>query len=361
MADGRAVDWLFTLAGVLMLALLAKDAYSTVFVPRGPAGPVSARFYRGAWAAWSFAVRQLASEESRRVWLSRLGPLLVPLTLLLWSAQLIVGFALIFYPRAGTFITPDGVGGFPQWGTAFYYSAYSATTLGVGDIYPRGLTLRIVSTVEAAGGFALFSFAISYLISIYSALSNATSQAVEIWNMVGRQDGNDPVDVLIAATRDAETERDLVNLLSGIATRLAMVSQSGGQFPLVRYFHESDNGRALPLAIADLLELLTLCRAVIDPRRYPSLAAGIVSSTVWRVGRDYATQSAQRAGTAGDLEATERDRATAYRDARRRLQDAGVSLRDDDAAWAAYATLRAAWDHENRRHRESLGYPTTLH
>jgi hypothetical protein len=348
------------LVGVVLLLILARDVYATVFVPRGPAGAITGRFYSGAWACWSAVVRRLASGRSRRVWLSRLGPLLVPATLVLWGAELILGFALIYYPWANQFILPDRVGEFSAWGTAFYYSAYSATTLGVGDIFPRSMGLRIVSAVEAASGFALFSFAISYLVSIYSTLSNATAQAVEIWHLVGRDEGKDPVDALITVI-DRDGETDLVKWLVGVSSRLAMVTQSGGQYPLIRYFHEPEDGRAFPVAIADLLELLTLARSLLAPARFPSLSAGIITVTIWRLARQYVTEGARRVGgSTVSEESLQRERVSSYRQARRRLAAAGVPLREESESWECYSRLRAEWDAEDRRFRDALGYPLRL-
>ncbi len=172
------MSWLAAIAGVIVLLTLVWDVYSTVFVPHGPAGPVSRRLYASAWSGWRRVAGRLPP-ESRRHRLSLLGPLLVPLTVLTWFSMLVVGYALIYYPWAEAFlVSPPEVGKFPSWAKALYFSGYSATTLGVGDVVPRGVVLRFVSVLEAAHGFMLFSVAVTYLLSIYTVLNRATALAV---------------------------------------------------------------------------------------------------------------------------------------------------------------------------------------
>jgi hypothetical protein len=70
--------------------------------------------------------------------------------------------------------SPVGGGSGPV--AALYVSAYAATTLGVGDIYATTPVLRLLITLEAGLGFALFSIPITYVLSVYNALLRATAQ-----------------------------------------------------------------------------------------------------------------------------------------------------------------------------------------
>lgn len=86
----------------------------------------------GAWRVWSAIV--CAGGRRRRRLLALACPVLLPLTVAVWVAELVVGFALIYVPfdkdlaSTGRELTAN-------WVAALYVSAYFATTLGVGDVY----------------------------------------------------------------------------------------------------------------------------------------------------------------------------------------------------------------------------------
>jgi hypothetical protein len=144
-------------------------------------------------------------------------------------------------------------------------SAYALTTLGVGDVYASTTPLRLLITLEAAVGFALFSIAITYLLSVCSALLRATSLALTTTVFLGRQAGEDGVDLVCRSVRTG-SEADTLAWLGQPMSALSETSQAQRQYPLVAYFHIPDDDRALPLALSDLLLLLTVCRSLSTPR-----------------------------------------------------------------------------------------------
>ncbi len=351
------MTWLAPVGGVIVLLSLVWDVYSTVFVPHGPAGPVSRRLYASAWGGWRRVAGRLPP-ESRRHRLSLLGPLLVPLSILTWFSMLVVGYALIYYPWAGVFlVSPPELGKFPSWAKALYYSGYSATTLGVGDVVPRGVVLRFVSVLEAAHGFMLFSVAVTYLLSIYTALNRSTALALEISRFLGRDEGKEPADVLIAMARSG-AECEVRDWTARTSPSLASVVQWEQQYPLLHYFHIPDDDRALPVALADLLEIVTLCRSLLSPAHFPALSEGPVAASLERLARHHLADGAGDLGESPpDTGILERERRRRYLEARHRLEAAGVPVREERDAWPAYERLRAGWDAQNRVVRAHFGYP----
>lgn len=258
-----------TLIGAVLLALLVWDLHATVFVPRGPAGPLARRLYRLCWRVWHRVVGDRSPGARRR--LAWLGPLLIPLTVLLWAGLLLLGFMLLLLPYARNFEV-DGAVAFAPWFNALYISAYSVSTLGVGDVTPNGELARLIMVVAAASGFVLITVAVTYLLSVYGSLERMTALAFEIHRFVGRGEAGTPPDVLVTvATTDSADE--LSGWLSSTATSLSQVVQSDDEFPLLHFFHMPDE-RALPLALSDLLEVVTLCRTVLCPQTFPALAGG---------------------------------------------------------------------------------------
>jgi len=348
------VSWFSVLVGVALLVLLVWDVHVTVFVPRGPAGPVAGRLYRWAWDAWRSVCGTRSAHARRR--LAALGPLLVPVTVTIWALMLLIGFALMMLPFAGKFLI-EGAVAFPPWFSALYVSGYSVTTLGVGDVIPQGMPLRLIMIFASACGFLLISIAVTYLLSVYASLDRMTSLAFDIHRFIGRVDGETPATLLVRATQ-ADGDGELRSWLAGTASTLAQVVQDENEFPLLHYFHMPDE-RSLPLALTDLMQVVTLCRSMLSPDAYPSLARGLVTAGTERTIRGYFTAMTRRYRQEKiDDAAVERDREASFAEAWQTLRDAGVRVRPRDDAWDAYVQFRQRWDGASMQLRLRFGYPT---
>jgi hypothetical protein len=347
---------LCAVAGLVLLLALVVDVFSTVFVPRGAPGPVTRRFYSGVWSL----VRRLASRADgsrRRRLLALGGPLLLPLTVALWALELVLGFTLVYVPLADGFSYPEGAASPPgELGTALYFSGYSATTLGVGDVYASGSLLRLLSVTEAALGFALFSVSIAYVLSVYNGLRSSTALALEISRYLGDQ----PLDVLSTACRVPAAEQELTSWLGTVGGSLSEVAQAQEQYALLSYFHIPDDPRALPLALGDLLEVVTVCRSLVNEDAAPSLVSGLATQAALRTGVAHVQERASTTEPRMAEAAVSADaREAAYECARDRLRELGVPLRPEPAARLAYLGLRASWDEQSLAMRKHFGYDVT--
>lgn len=332
------MDVIAAAVGAVLLTLLLTDVFATVFIERGGPGPVSGLLYTMLWRCWCRLCR--LTRGHRRRLLAVGGPLLLPLTVLLWAVELVLGFALLYLPEAEGFFSPDPSGSAP-FVTALYVSGYSASTLGVGDVYPQTVALRLLTTTEAALGFAVFSVSIAYLLSVYGALRQSKALALEISRFLDLDHQPDGLQVLCSAIQHGR-EDELAYGLHAISTRLVQVSEAQQQYPLVEYFHVPDDVRALPLALQPLLELLTMCRTWLDPERHPALAAGPGSAFSLRTGSAYVTDRARRLRTPHSTSCGSADpagRAGVGAD----LLAAGAVLRPVDEVDGEYGQLHRAW------------------
>ena len=349
--------WIAPVTGILLNLALMRDVYSTVFVPRGRAGPLMRRVYGYVWWGAQRLVGPVRHKRARQR-LSAIGPLLVALTFLIWGILLIVSYTLIYYPWSGRFAPADIAGPLPEWVTALYYSGYAATTLGVGDVYPQSAALRLVAVLEAAQGFGLFSVSVTYLLSIYGALSNGNATALEIARFVraGRHvDG--PLGVLVAARETGETE--LVQWLQAMLPRLSSLIVAQGQYPLLHYFHSADDRRAFPLAVGDLLAVVTIARTVLCPDSFPSLANGPTVDTALDTARGAVMTTLDSVDARAAASArVERERSESFRIAYSRLDSVGLPLRDQQEARERYLSCRSTWDEPLARMRAWFSYPT---
>lgn len=97
------------------------------------------------------------------------------------------------------------------------------------------------------------------------------------------------------------------------AADLTTTAQPQAQYPLIAYFHIPRDDRALPVALADLLELVTLCRALPDASRFPALTSS--PTIVWasRLVTTFVIEHADQLGTPQGVTMTETRRRTSRR------------------------------------------------
>lgn len=348
------MEVLAVVAGLLLLGLLIVDVFGTVFVPRGGAGVLASRLYRIVWAGWSWAANR--SGRHRRRVLALAGPVLLPLTVVLWVLVLVGAFALVYLPFTAQLSVPAGGSAASGPVAVLYVSAYAATTLGVGDIYATTPLLRLLITLEAGLGFALFSISITYVLSVYNALLRATALALRISGFIGRQAGEDAVDVVCRSVR-ARSEEQTLDWLRGTVSELATTNQAQAQYPLIAYFHIPHDDRALPVALADLLRLVTVLRALPDPSAFPALTSGPTVLWASRAVMSFVAEHAQQLRGGEDDTDGGREHLRAYRQARQRLATAGIALRDDEQARVEYLGLVCEWSRPAAALLGHFGYP----
>ena len=93
--------------------------------------------------------------------------------MLTWLGGLLLGYALVYlqYVDAGLSYDPSVTFGSRGPVEALYMSGVSLTTVGFGDVVATTDVLRLVTVTEAAGGFAVITGAISYLITVYPGVA----------------------------------------------------------------------------------------------------------------------------------------------------------------------------------------------
>lgn len=135
-ADYSTWEILLTVLGVALVAATIADVVKTTLVPSGGFGLYSRWLCRGIWVALRTLARALPRGGPQLAGVA--GPAMVIAMLLSWAAFLILGFALAVYPEIGGEIQAAGDRQVEQdFLIALYYSGYTFTTLGYGDIVPH--------------------------------------------------------------------------------------------------------------------------------------------------------------------------------------------------------------------------------
>ena len=222
-----------TAAGLGLIGLVGRDAFDALFHAEGR-GTFSRQITRAVWQVF----RRVGTRHER---LSLAGPVAFVTVIATWAGLLVLGWALVFWPHVpGSFRFDAGTdAGASDFVNALNVSLVTLTTLGFGDITPTSDALRLILPLEALLGFGLLSASISWLISIYPALSRR-SLAYEI-SLLRAAEAEDDLS-LDALTPDV-TER----LLAELTSRLVAVERDLVHFPISYYFSAADPRFSLPV------------------------------------------------------------------------------------------------------------------
>jgi hypothetical protein len=241
-----------TVAGVALIALALRDVFDALFHESGK-GVLSRLLMRGVWRVF----RRLAGGPTERLELA--GPVSLIVVVLTWATLLVVGWALVLVPHfpAGYEYSTESSGRLLD---ALYVSLVTLTTVGFGDIAPSEGWIRLLSPVEALIGFGLLTASVSWLLSIYPALSRRRSLAYEMHLLGGAQERiGAKVTELEAGAADS--------LLSEITSRLVAVERDLVAFPVSYYFAQADRRFALPAVMPAVVGLADAGRAEGMPDR----------------------------------------------------------------------------------------------
>jgi hypothetical protein len=174
------------------------------------------------------------------------------LTILMsWAVLLALGWALVLWPHF-----PDGFRFAAELGPpadqqsfidALYMSLVTLGTIGYGDISPATDLLRLLVPLEALVGFALLTASVSWLLTVYPALSRRRSLAYEITLLreVTQQSGRG--EFVHGQARSAE------RLFAELLSRLVAVERDLVQIPVSYYFTQGDDRFSLPSVMPWLL------------------------------------------------------------------------------------------------------------
>lgn len=232
--------------GAVLVLLVAGDLIGAVLSGGGRFGLYSGPLCRGIWKVLRWAARRVPA--GKNALLDAAGPAMLIVVLACWVILLILGFALLILPgldnafvgSGGTAVPPES----RHWITATYVSGYAFTTLGVGPFTPQTNAYRVLFVIEGAVGFATFTLAITYLLSVLSALRRRNAFARQVHHLTGGT--NDALPLLEAIGTDRGLRREV---LLELARGLHDIHESHLAYPVLHYFrHRQSHFAMSPLA-----------------------------------------------------------------------------------------------------------------
>ena len=239
---------LVLLLGIALVALALVDALWTTLWVDGSGGPVSSRITTWLW-------RALLGLNGRRhhATLSLAGPVILVSIVTLWVCLLWAGWVLVFASGEGSLVDPR-TDQPADWAGRIYFIAYTMFTMGNGDFSPRGSVWQIVAAVTNGSGMFLITLAITYLISVVSAVVEKRAFASQVLGM-GRT-----AEEFVEAGWNGRDFRSLDLPLSSMSVALGSLSEKYLAYPILQYYHAARPSKSPVIAAVVLDDALTILR-----------------------------------------------------------------------------------------------------
>lgn len=327
----------------------------TVLYPRSGTGVLTPRLNHLIWSALKAAAPR---GRRRDGFLSFAGPVLMVTTAATWFLLLLVGFALIVWPALGTAIqatsgpTPDG------FAAALYYSGWSLTTLGTGDLVPQTGTFRLLMVTQAVIGFSVLTLTLTYFMSVYSALVRRNTLALGLHQLSGSTGSAAELTARLGAGGSFDDAR---SILSDVAWRILDLLESHHSYPVLHYFRMKDARYAMARVALLAVETAAIFRTALseDHRSLSNSAAidmlgGSGQTLLSETAKTFLPQGAPDEARRQDDERAARLRFAALCDRLRKAEIATAA--EPEEAGSRYLELRSKWIGLTRAFATSMDY-----
>lgn len=348
-------QWLAPLSGLILVLAALVDVFLTVLYARSGVGLVSHRLNKSVWRLARHVVAPLPERRASTL-LTFVGPSLLVLTALMWSILLTAGFALIVWPGLGTGVQASQGSTPTDFWTAFYYSGFNLTTLGVGDLVPKSPFDRTLAVLEAGLGFFFFTLTLTYFMSVYGALIRRSTLALQLDHMSGCTGDAAELLARLGASGDFGAARTETML---IAQEVLFLREAHHSYPVLHYFRRREPAFATARVALVVLDAASLARTVLDGGRHRSFTRSAALEALWGSGmrlltgtRDFVPRSPDMRdhGSGPPDGGTDEHRwRRRFAEAARRLHAEGIATTGTSEADAnEYVALRMLWDGEVR-------------
>lgn len=240
------------LGGALLLGIVFIDAFVTTLAVSAGAGPLTSRVSGALWRG----MLRLHRQDRESSWLTGGGTALLTTTVLMWVLLLWAGWALVFYASGAVVDSKTGV----EAGAAdvIYFAGFTVFTLGTGDYVASAPLWRIVSALASFSGLFLITLAITYLISVVSAVVMRRALAIEIHSL-----GETASDIVLGGWRSDGFGQLYQQQLINLTPNVAASAEQHLAYPVLNNFHTSTARLSAPRAVASLDDALTVMHAAL--------------------------------------------------------------------------------------------------
>lgn len=233
------------LIGILVISATSYDAMQTT-LSASNSGPITNRLVSSVW----YVLLLFHRRREHHALLSAAGPWVTLSLVLVWVGLAWIGWWLVFVgdPQA---VVNDATGAQASVVERGYFIGYTVTTLGYGDFVPGSGVWQLLAIMAAGNGLILFTLAVTYIVSVVSAVTQKRQLALSIAAL-----GDSP-DAILANTKGEGDFSELGSHVSTLQGTILSVSQEHLAYPILHYYHEQDAQGALPVQLSRLYQVLS--------------------------------------------------------------------------------------------------------
>ncbi|KEO75504.1 ion channel [Anditalea andensis] len=179
-----------------------------------------------------------------------LSGMILNLTIILvWILIIWAGLYFVFTYDADAILNNEGIRATDS--ERLYFTGYVLSTLGNGDFFPISTYTQMIASSFSFFGFIFFTTAMTYLISVYSAVINKRHLSLAILNL-----GNSPEEVI--RTLHSAQPSFIYTQINSLQEKIDLVNEHYQAFPLIHYYHNVEINASFSLNVAKLDEALTI-------------------------------------------------------------------------------------------------------
>jgi hypothetical protein len=274
------MEWISYTIGAIIVFVTGIDVFLTVLYARSGTGLISPLLNLYIWLIF----RQIARLFSRRkqTILSFCGPIIIVTLLVLWVFLFIFGFALVIWPQLGNqVVATDGQAATSFW-SAIYYSGYSFSTLGTGDMVPESNFYRVLMVVESVIGFSFFTLIITYFLNLFGAMHRRNVFALSLdAKTLGTGDPSEYVSRIVVGDNELIITQEQ---FGEISTKLTETFESHHFYPILQYFRFPEILYGIPRILLISLDTISLFKSTLDEKRYFRQINSAATNELWNSG-----------------------------------------------------------------------------
>jgi hypothetical protein len=273
------MEWISYALGTITIFAAGIDVYLTILYARSGTGLISPKLNIFIWALF----RQTARLFKRRkhTILSFCGPTIIVVLLAFWVFLFVLGFALITWPQLGNQVVSTNGQTPTNFWSAFYYSCYSFSTLGTGDIVPKSDFYRVLMVIQSVIGFSFFTLIITYFLSLFDAVHRRNVFSLSLH---GKTLGTaDPTEFVCRIAGDKE----LIiaqQQFSEISLELTEMLESHHFYPILLYFRFPKIRYGIPRILMITMDTISIFKSTLDEKRYFRQINSVSANELWGSG-----------------------------------------------------------------------------
>ncbi len=234
------------IAGVGVVMLVAYDFFYTTLSSSG-AGLLTHHMNHRIWYFFLFLSKTFQTKRPLRL----AGVFILLSTLALWVLLFWAGLYLMLLSEERSVVssTKEETAGLLD---KIYFSGYVLSTMGNGDFKSGSKFWQVLTAVFSFTGFIFITTAISYFVSVSTAIINKRTLSLCISNL-----GNSPQQILLNTWNGHDFSR-LMPYVAQLQQLLNKHTQSHMAYPVLHFFHTGHKKDAVAVNLTNLDEALSI-------------------------------------------------------------------------------------------------------